>query len=635
MIEKPRDTEIKPLLIIAVCIAPMAALFWYWRFHLGSWGGSRLGDSAACLLPWDWRQCTAELTAAGADPKAGRAQRIFLAILWVAPIAIAFMAIWIKFFQPHNRVIHSGLTQAGLPGLLRDAAKELKNSKFPKLPGIHIFGGWRLSLERETRHIMIVGAPGSGKTVIFRRIIDAVIARGDKAIIFDEKGDYTRIIASNRGDTGHEFAPMILAPQDERSAVWDIAADLIVSQDAVELAHRIIPESGHPFFTASARAVLAGCTIKLMAEKPGAWTWTDLLNETRRSQEDLLRNMLQYHRGADIFLSADYKQVMSTLGQLETHMRVLDMLSTAWPTYEGRVRFSLREWLVKKTRNRTVLVQHSGRYAELSDGWISALYAVAVSTVTDSNLLGDSDRRRIWFFLDEWGQLPGIKDFERFITLGRSKGVCAVLGLQDDAQIEKNYGEEILNTLTASIGTKIIARVNAGPTADKLQRYFGQIQYVDWRPDFGADGVKKMLPETKHEVALNVADLASLQVTRRGVEVYISGVGPHLYKVEVPFPDRRPDQREGNVPASWTYTFKPNATFANSSDLEAYVKAVMKGNQSPPRGGTAPLKPSGNEELKAEFDAVRSEGTPQNEEGGATTAKSVVTPVDLFRDYRQ
>lgn len=635
MIEKPRDYEIKPLLIIAACLTPLAVLFWYWRFQLGSWGGNHLGQPIACLLPWDWLKCSTELTAVGADLRSSRGARIFLVILWSAPLVTAVVATWLKFFQPERRVIQSGLTQVGLPGLLRDAAAEQKNSKFAKTPGIHIFGGWRLSLERETRHIMIVGAPGSGKTVMFRRIIDAVIKRRDKTIIFDEKGDYTRIVESSVDSAGLETAPIILAPQDQRSAVWDIAADLIVSQDAVELAHRIIPESGHPFFTASARAVLAGCTIKLMAEKPKSWTWTDLLNETRRSQEDLLRTMLQYHRGADIFLSADYKQVMSTLGQLETHMRVLDMLSTAWPTYEGRVRFSLRDWLVNKTRTRTILVQHSGRYAELSDGWISALYAVAVSTVTDSNLLGDSDRRRIWFFLDEWGQLPGIKDFERFITLGRSKGVCAVLGLQDDAQIEKNYGAEILNTLTASIGTKIIAKVNAGPTADKLQRYFGQIQYVDWRADFGADGVRKMLPETKHEVALNVADLAGLQVTRRGVEVYVSGVGPHLYKVEVPFPDRRPDQREGNVPAAWTYTFKPSATFANVEDLDAYVEAVMKGNQSPPRGGSSPSGSLEGEELKADLESAKSEKATDGDGASSQTTGSDPKPIDLFRDYRQ
>ncbi len=77
-------------------------------------------------------------------------------------------------------------------------------------------------------------------------MIGSVVERGDKAIIFDEKGDYTRITPPSVRD-GKEVPPLLLAPQDDRSAVWDIAADLIVSQDAVELAQRIIPDDGHPF----------------------------------------------------------------------------------------------------------------------------------------------------------------------------------------------------------------------------------------------------------------------------------------------------------------------------------------------------------------------------------------------------
>ncbi|WP_286202095.1 hypothetical protein, partial [Ochrobactrum sp. SFR4] len=90
-----------------------------------------------------------------------------------------------------------------------------------------------------------------------------------------------------------------------------------------------------------------------MDVKPKEWTWLDLLNETRQDQETLLRIMLRYQRGSDIYLAADYKQVMSTLGQLETKMRLLEMLATAWPDYHGRERFFLRDWLVKKTDQRT------------------------------------------------------------------------------------------------------------------------------------------------------------------------------------------------------------------------------------------------------------------------------------------
>lgn len=635
MIKKPQEFQVKTFMAIAVATVPLPFIFWLWRFHYGEWGNHTLSSPYLCLFPWDWAKCTAEFDKILTDTRSVRPPRLFLVVLWLLPICAAGSGIWLKYLLARNRIIHSGLTVETMQGLLEEARIELKYSKFPKSSGIHLFNGWKLSLERETRHIMIAGAPGSGKTLIFRRIINEVVKRRDKAIIFDEKGDYTRLVPASLND-GKSFQPIILAPQDNRSAVWDIAADLIVSQDAVELAHRIIPDSGHPFFTQSARAVLAGCTIKLMAEKPKEWTWLDLLNETRQDHATLLRTMLKYHRGADIFLTADYKQVMSTLGQLETHMRVLDMLSTAWPNYDGRMRFSLRDWLVNKTEHRTVIVQHSGRYAELSDGWISALYAVAVTTVTDSNLLDDNDLRRIWFFLDEWGQLPGIKDFERFITLGRSKGVCAVLGLQDDSQIEKNYGTEILSTLTASVGTKILARINAGPTADKLQRYYGDVIFTDYRRDMSADGVSKMLPDAKHEAALNIADLTNLQVTNRGVEVFVSGIGRHLYKVTVPFPQENAKHREPNVPAIWTHTFKVNGTFSNDADIEAFVKATLGKKEPPPRGAFHDPQHDPELPLEEEFNAVKAEQQEANSSAQSGQPETVKPygKVDLFQDYR-
>ncbi|NKB80237.1 type IV secretion system DNA-binding domain-containing protein [Ochrobactrum daejeonense] len=97
-------------------------------------------------------------------------------------------------------------------------------------------------------------------------MIGSVVERGDKAIIFDEKGDYTRITPPSVRD-GKEVPPLLLAPQDDRSAVWDIAADLIVSQDAVELAQRIIPDDGHPFYAERSR-----CPRRLRYQADGGKT---------------------------------------------------------------------------------------------------------------------------------------------------------------------------------------------------------------------------------------------------------------------------------------------------------------------------------------------------------------------------
>ncbi|NNV23874.1 DUF87 domain-containing protein (plasmid) [Ochrobactrum pseudogrignonense] len=54
-----------------------------------------------------------------------------------------------------------------------------------------------VSLPRETRHFNIIGAPGGGKTIIMSRMIHAAVERNDKVIIFDQKGDYTKIVPPN------------------------------------------------------------------------------------------------------------------------------------------------------------------------------------------------------------------------------------------------------------------------------------------------------------------------------------------------------------------------------------------------------------------------------------------------------
>lgn len=644
MIRKPADAPYGIIAISAAAVALLSPFFWYVRFVQNAWPttaghAQRLTFSQAldCYAVWKFGVCRAHLEAIG-SPLASAVMRnqVWVIAPLFAGIVLLGICAYLKWFAIHHRVIISGMVVEGMDALLRASRHEQKHSRYAKTRGIHMFNGWHYTLQRETNHTFILGAPGGGKTVTFRRMIGSVVTRGDKAIIFDEKGDYTRIVPPSARN-GNEITPILIAPQDDRSAVWDIAADLIVSQDAVELAQRIIPDNGHPFFTQSARAVLAGCAIKLMAEKPKEWTWLDLLNETRQDQEKLLRIMLKYQRGADIFLTADYKQVMSTLGQLETNMRLLEMLATAWPTYEGRQRFRLREWLVNKTDQRTVIVQHSGRYAELSDGWISALYAVAVSTVTDSNLLSDNDLRRIWFFLDEWGQLPEIKDFERFVTLGRSKGVCAVLGLQDLSQIAKNYGHEVLDILMASVGTKIITRINFGPTAERMERDLGDTTFYDYRRDMMTDGTVKWLKETHAASPIERSEFDTmLGVDDKGVSAFVTGIGKNVYHVKFPFAEDNRDYRASNVPAEWTSKFKPTGTFTSDEDIDLYVKAVLGDKRSPPRGGLPtvepkqeepPLEEAFNDAAKEARENTRAAPIPESSGKGAAQ-------VDLFEQYR-
>ena len=83
--------------------------------------------------------------------------------------------------------------------------------------GVRI-GGVELSRKREVAHILLVGLPGGGKTVIINNVLQQILDRGDRAIIHDPKGDFSSWLP--------ESESVLLGPWDARSVAWDIATDI-------------------------------------------------------------------------------------------------------------------------------------------------------------------------------------------------------------------------------------------------------------------------------------------------------------------------------------------------------------------------------------------------------------------------
>ena len=124
-----------------------------------------------------------------------------------------------------------------------------------------------MSRERETRHWLIWGSVGAGKTQTMLHLILAAIARGDGVLVLDVKGDMT---------AGLPGEPLLVAPQDRRSLVWDVASDCRTKQDARELAARLIPKSDDPMWSDAAREIVVACVAALQATQPERWSWHDL-----------------------------------------------------------------------------------------------------------------------------------------------------------------------------------------------------------------------------------------------------------------------------------------------------------------------------------------------------------------------
>ncbi|SDT08597.1 Type IV secretion-system coupling protein DNA-binding domain-containing protein [Bradyrhizobium canariense] len=506
-----------------------------------AWLGDRSGDLY-------WRNCQRQLSQY-------RALDRFEIRFWMAIsfgllgfASLSMFALALRFDSPLLKVLRGARLQAGSRGLKAFAQACAAECRIHG-EGISLVPTVPLSREREARHFLILGSVGGGKTQTMLHLIGEAIIRGDGVLVLDTKGDMM-------GGLPAEGEPLLVAPHDKRSLVWDIAADCSIKQDARELAARFIPRSSDPMWSEAAQEIFVGCIAYLQATRGRNWGWSDL-EAVVTADIDQFAAFARDHNPNAIRLLAqpDSKTTLSILTTFQTHMRIVSVLADAWSN-PSAARFSIRAWLHSPVPYRPLILQHDPGYPELSRIWIGSMLGLLASAV-GSPTLRESRERRVWLFLDEFPQLPPIKQFPTFLELGRSKGIAVVIGAQDTAQIRAVYGQDQAKSWFGMTGTKIITRINASEAAEDISRLIGEQEVERRTRSSTRAGGKTSVTESVHRETRRVvtaSELASrLGPTKDGVRVLLLGLGEAVYELELPYISLQM-RREPIMPADWTHT---------------------------------------------------------------------------------
>tara|TARA_R110001606_G_scaffold399293_1_gene583880 strand:+ start:12210 stop:13988 length:1779 start_codon:yes stop_codon:yes gene_type:complete len=347
--------------------------------------------------------------------------------------------------------------------------------------GINIAPGIPLSLETETKHFLLVGASGGGKTQTLRYWIDQAVKSNDKLLLHDTKGDMTS------GFPSDDF--VLLAPHDARTWAWDVARDCKGLASARELASRLIPASGdNPMWANGAREILTGLIRFLQIHEGNQWDWRSLRDIAFSSPTDILESLNDVHQEGAKYIEIDpetgipHKTSFSFLVTLWSGIGgVVSPLAAAWSDIPDDRKVSLTAWLRDgDARPRSIILQRSSEFADLSEAWIGAAVQLLANDAASTSF-GDSCDRRVWMFLDEFAQLGKLKGFQQFLEVGRSRGIRCAFGLQDLEQLSDLYGQEALKTWLNTIETKIICRMNAGPSATFIADDLIGKREVSWK----------------------------------------------------------------------------------------------------------------------------------------------------------
>lgn len=317
-------------------------------------------------------------------------------------------------------------------------------------------GAVPISPDDEQQHILLCGAPGTGKSVEIKKALRTIRKRGQRAVIYDVSGELVSLYY--RPGIDH-----ILNPFDARSATWNPWLDA-ESYEYAALAKSLIPDpkgNADPFWVEAGKATLEA----LLLQSPDL----DALVSTGLSAP--LPELAAVVRDAGFEgMIGPEKTFQSTRSTLAVYLRALAMLPNV--NRDDTTAFSIRRWLEADDGSWLFLsVPSRGREAlrPLVSMWLDTVVRQAMSLRPDPD-------RRVWLSLDELPSLQRIPSLAPALAEGRKFGLSAIIGVQTFPQLQEIYGKELASALWGLLKTRLYLRIADADTCETVSKEIGDQQ---------------------------------------------------------------------------------------------------------------------------------------------------------------
>ena len=337
--------------------------------------------------------------------------------------------------------------------------------------GIQItLAGVPVALDDESKHFKLIGTTGTGKSTAIGEMLEAALARGDRAVIADPDGGYLRrFYQPQRGD-------VILNPFDARSAKWDLFGEMHNDYDVDQLARSLIPdhEGQDRSWRGYARTFFSAVTAQ--ARAAGTRDASELYRLLVVAGTAELRTLVG-GTPAQPFLEEHNGRMFDSIRSVTSSA----VSALAYIARQQSTPLSVRDW-VRGTAPAPGRTESSGGvlFMPYKAGQIAALRStisawMRLAIFEAMNREGNGGR--LWFVVDELdalGQIDGLKD--ALARLRKFGGRC-VLGFQSIAQVSSTYGSGEAQTLVENCGTTLILRCSGsehGGTSQFASRLIGE-----------------------------------------------------------------------------------------------------------------------------------------------------------------
>lgn len=368
---------------------------------------------------------------------------------------LLLMLLWSKF----GKNLKSEKKKNSKIGILNDLEVRAKLLFLRKASDFKI-GKMPLVKDMETRHFLVTGSTGSGKTNLIHNILPQIEKKKQPVIVIDQTGEMiAKYYNKERGD-------IIFNPFDERGMAWDFWADCASAEELRKFSKILIgfnrkSKGGYsdPFWETAAESVFNSIVEYLRPKKAQI---EEIYRLASCAPRDYLESILQNSEAAR-YLTKDGKQTTaSVLSVLAANTQSLSYLSD--DVSNGS--FSVSKYFkgVESDNPRWLFLSTKPGSRELTLPLISAITELALSKLMN---LGANKERRVWTIIDELPALGRLPALPSLMTEGRKYGACVIAGLQSLNQLYEKYGSYAGSTIFGQFGTSFFFR-NTEPAIAKM-----------------------------------------------------------------------------------------------------------------------------------------------------------------------
>jgi hypothetical protein len=320
--------------------------------------------------------------------------------------------------------------------------------------------------ETATKHLVVSGGTGAGKTQAIHRVLDRVLwgaGNGEKAIVTDSGGQFWE---SRSGK-----ADLVLNPFDGRSVLWNPFAEIEDTWDFDSLSEALVPDrknqggSSEEEWRRYARGMISSIMKSLHSSG----------DPDPRKVADILKN--PDPEALRPYLSGTAEEALLAPGLdrfLGSVTAVASLAIKPWSVLDPTGTFSIRKWV--RSGSGTLFITYKDSQRALLKDLIAAWLGIAIREVLD---LPPDFTRRVWLVCDELDSLGTVAGIADANTRGRKYGLCSVGAIQSKAQLDATYGPLGAQTLLSTFSSKIAFRQGSWSDAEYWSNEFGQREITE------------------------------------------------------------------------------------------------------------------------------------------------------------